>query len=140
MIVFVNLSVMVNLVCWLDYDHFFENVYLPISLWGLLHFSVMFNLMLNGVSFLLTCCRLHIAHSIGWMAYFVWQFVLWNIFKVLFVCWHVNVVVILKVCKSFLTLLFYMKWAPVISWMFLFCLNYVVGSVLKKFFKIFVYL
>ena len=36
-----------------------------------------------------------------------------------------------KVFKSFLTLLFFIQRAPINFWMFLFCLNDVVGSLLK---------
>ena len=111
--------------------------------------------MLNGVSFLRTYCRLHVMHSKREMAYSVLQFVLWNIFQVLFVCWLLNVVVVFiclqntfpafdlhsvhlpsfKVFKSFLTLSFFIQCVPIISWIFLFCLNAVIGSFLKIYWR-----
>ena len=77
------------------------------------------------------------------MAYSVLQFVLWNIFQVLFVCCLLNIVIVLtclqhtflafdlhgvglpsfNVFKFFLTLLFSIQCVPIVSWMFLFRLN-----------------
>ena len=89
------------------------------------------------------------------MTYSVLQFVLRNIFQVLFVCWLLNVIVVftclqhtfpafdlhrvhlpsLEVFKSFLTLLFSIQCVSIISWMFLLRLNAAISSFLKLFLR-----
>ena len=85
------------------------------------------------------------------MVYFLFEFVLSNIFQVLFVGWFLNIVVVFtclqhifqafdvhgvhlpsfKAFKFFLTLLFSIECVPIIFWMVLFRLNAVIGSFLK---------
>ena len=87
------------------------------------------------------------------MVYSVSQFVLWNIFQFLLFCccWLLNLVVVFtclqhifpafdlhgvhlpsfKVFRFLLTLPFSIQCLPIISWIFLFCLNAVIGSFLK---------
>ena len=85
------------------------------------------------------------------MAYSVLQFLLWNNFQVLFVCYLLNVVIVFtclehifpafdlhgvhlpsfKVFKSFLILPFSIQYIRIIPWMFLFRFNDSIGSFLK---------
>ena len=87
------------------------------------------------------------------MVYSVSQFALWNIFQffLFFFCWLLNLVVVFtclqhifpafdlhgvhlpsfKVFRFLLTLPFSIQCLPIISWIFLFCLNAVIGSFLK---------
>ena len=92
--VFVILSIIVNHTCSLNlWPFFWKCLSANIALGSFTSFLWLFNLMLNGVSFLPTYCKLHIMHSIR---YSVFQFVLQNIFQVLFVC-----LLALECCCSF---------------------------------------
>ena len=63
--VFVNLSIIVNLACWLNLWPFFWNCSSAnIAVGSFTSFLWLFNLMLNGASFLPIQCRLHVMHSI----------------------------------------------------------------------------
>ena len=147
--VFFNVSIIMNLACSLKLWPFFQKcLSANIALGSFTSFLWLFNLMLNGVSFSSTYCRLHIMHSIRKMTYSVSQ---WNIFQVLVVCWLLNIAVVFtfsqhifpvfalhgvhlpsfKDFKSLLTLLFSIQYVSIISEMFLFRLNAVIGSFSK---------